>query len=168
MLGHVEDHAEARSIVRRLMAGLPAGSYLVQCDGTDSSEAYIAAIEQYRDEGGDTVRVYRDVAPILTPRVLAAQQATWRVLPALTLTAAGRYQGRSFLAPTGNPALTAPPFFVLDGGALVGVGRYTVLVQGRNLLDRRAYPSGNVSGSGVARYYILAPRNVVVTARLPF
>ena len=125
-------------------------------------------IAEYRDEGGDTPVVYRDVEPILTPRVLATQQATWRVLPALTLTADGRYQGRSFLAPTGNAALTTPPFFVLDGGALVGVRRYTVLVQARNLLDRRAYPSGNVSGSGVARYYILAPRNVVVTARLPF
>ena len=33
-------------------AGLPSGSYLVQCDGTDSSEAYVAALEQYRDEGG--------------------------------------------------------------------------------------------------------------------
>lgn len=126
------------------------------------------SIAEYRDEGGDTVAVYRDVDPILTPRVLATQQATWRVLPSLTLTADGRYQGRSFLAPTGDGTLTTPPFFVLDGGARVGVGRYAVLVQGRNLLDRRAYPSGNVSGSGVARYYILAPRNVVVTARLPF
>lgn len=125
-------------------------------------------IATYRAEGGDTAVVYRNVEPILTPRVLSTQQVTWRVAPALTLTADGRYQGRAFLAPTGNPALTAPPFFVLDGGALVGVGRYTLLVQGRNLLDRRAYPSGNVSGSGVARYYILAPRHVAVTARLPF
>ena len=52
VLGHVADHDEARSIVRRLMTGLPSGSYLVQCDGTDSSEAYVAALEQYRDEGG--------------------------------------------------------------------------------------------------------------------
>lgn len=125
-------------------------------------------IATYRDESRDTAVVYRDVEPILTPRVLSTQQATWRLAPALALTADGRYQGRAFLAPTGDPTLTAPPFFALDGGALVGVGRYTLLVQGRNLLNRRAYPSGNVSGSGVARYYILAPRNVAVTARLPF
>jgi S-adenosyl methyltransferase len=52
VLGHVEDYDEARSIVRRLMAGLPAGSYFVECDGTDTSPAYVAALERYRDEGG--------------------------------------------------------------------------------------------------------------------
>ena len=125
-------------------------------------------IREYRDDSGDAPVAYRDVEPILTPRVLSTQQVTWRVARSLTLTADGRYQGRAFLAPTGDPRLTAPPFFVADGGALVGVGRYSVLVQGRNLLDRRAYPSGNVSGSGVPRYYILAPRHLAVTARVPF
>ena len=52
VLGHVADYDEARSVVRRLMAGLPPGSHLVQCDGDDTSADYIAAIEQYRDEGG--------------------------------------------------------------------------------------------------------------------
>ncbi|GAA0926530.1 SAM-dependent methyltransferase [Pseudonocardia zijingensis] len=49
VLGHVQDYDEARSIVKRLLARLPAGSYLVQCDGDDTSEAYIAALERYRD-----------------------------------------------------------------------------------------------------------------------
>jgi SAM-dependent methyltransferase len=52
VLGHVADHDEARSIVARLLAGLPAGSYLVESDGTDASPAYLAAIERYRDSGG--------------------------------------------------------------------------------------------------------------------
>jgi SAM-dependent methyltransferase len=52
VLGHVADYDEARAVVRRLLAGLPPGSYFVQCDGTDTSAAYLAAIEQYRDEGG--------------------------------------------------------------------------------------------------------------------
>jgi S-adenosyl methyltransferase len=52
VLGHVADYDEAREVVRRLLAGLPSGSYLVQCDGDDTSPEYIAAIEQYRDEGG--------------------------------------------------------------------------------------------------------------------
>ena len=51
-LGHVADYDEARAVVRRLLAGLPPGSFLVQCDGDDTSPEYIAAIEQYRDEGG--------------------------------------------------------------------------------------------------------------------
>ncbi len=52
VLGHIEDYDEARSIVGALLDGLPAGSYLVQSDGTDTSDAYRAAIEQYRDSGG--------------------------------------------------------------------------------------------------------------------
>jgi hypothetical protein len=52
VLGHVEDHEEARGILRRLLDGLPPGSFLVQCDGTDSDADYVAALEQYRDSGG--------------------------------------------------------------------------------------------------------------------
>ena len=52
VLGHVADDDEAGSIVRRLLSGLPSGSYLVQCDGADTDEAYVAALEQYRDSGG--------------------------------------------------------------------------------------------------------------------
>ena len=57
---------------------------------------------------------------------------------------------------------------MLDGGATIAARGRTLLVQGRNLLDRCAYPSGDVSGSGVPRYYILAPRSVDFTVRLPF
>jgi len=52
VLGHVQDYDEARSILRRLLDRLPPGSFLIQSDGTDSSEAYLAAIEQYADSGG--------------------------------------------------------------------------------------------------------------------
>ena len=52
MLGHVADYDEARSIVRRLLDGLPSGSYLVQSDGTDPSAEYIAAIEHVPRQGG--------------------------------------------------------------------------------------------------------------------
>ena len=51
VLGHIDDYDEARSIVRHLMARLPAGSYFVGCDGTISDEA-LAAAEQYEDSGG--------------------------------------------------------------------------------------------------------------------
>ena len=52
VLGHVEDYDEARSIVARLLAGLPPGSWFVQSDGTDASPQYLAAIEKYRHSGG--------------------------------------------------------------------------------------------------------------------
>lgn len=64
VLGHVADYDEARSIVGRLLAGLPSGSFLVESDGTDSSDAYLAAIEQYRDSGGVpyNVRTHEQIA----------------------------------------------------------------------------------------------------------
>lgn len=52
VLGHVADTGAAREIVERLMAGLAPGSFLVQCDGTDSNPDYVAALERYRDSGG--------------------------------------------------------------------------------------------------------------------
>ncbi len=64
VLGHVADYDEARSIIVRLLAGLPSGSFLVESDGTDSSDAYLAAIEQYRDSGGVpyNVRTHEQIA----------------------------------------------------------------------------------------------------------
>lgn len=123
-------------------------------------------IARYRDEATNTD--YVDVPPTLTPDVVSTQQATWSVAHWLTLTGDGRYQGRTYLAPFGDVRLTTPPFFVLAGGATLHLAGHDLLIEGRNLLDRRAYPSGDVSGSGVARYYILAPRNVVATLRLGF
>jgi hypothetical protein len=32
---------------------LAPGSYLVRCDGTDTSAAYLAAVEHYRSSGGE-------------------------------------------------------------------------------------------------------------------
>ena len=106
--------------------------------------------------------------PTLTPDITSMQQATWTVARWLTLTGDGRYQGRTYLAPFGNARLATPPFFVLAGGATLRVAGRELLIEGRNLLDRRAYPSGDVSADGVARYYILAPRNVAVTLRFGF
>ncbi|QBI51845.1 SAM-dependent methyltransferase [Streptomonospora litoralis] len=52
ILGHVADYTEARSIVQRLVAALPPGSYLVINDGTNVvSEGGAAAQEQYNESG---------------------------------------------------------------------------------------------------------------------
>ncbi|MFG2727137.1 SAM-dependent methyltransferase [Streptomyces canus] len=58
ILGHIEDHDEACSIVRELVAGLPSGSFLVQYDSTATSEAYVQAIQQY-NEGGSIPYILR-------------------------------------------------------------------------------------------------------------
>ena len=121
-------------------------------------------IEAYTDEG--TGITYRDIEPILTPAFLATQQLTWRATPRLTLTAESRYQGMSYLAPRGDVRLTSPAFHVLDGGIGYAFGSKALGISGRNLLNRRAYPSGDVSSDGTARYFILAPRSVDVTIKI--
>lgn len=118
-------------------------------------------IESYRDEG--TGITYTDVEPILTPAFLANHQLRWQATSQLTFTADSRYQGRSYLAPRGDERLTSPPFHVLDGGARFELGTSSLAVYGRNLLNRRAYPSGDVSGDGTPRFFILAPTSVDVT-----
>ncbi|MEV0846176.1 SAM-dependent methyltransferase [Streptomyces sp. NPDC049954] len=52
ILGHVADHDEARSLVRRLMAGLPAGSHLSVNDGSRGTDPdYERAQDAYNDTG---------------------------------------------------------------------------------------------------------------------
>jgi O-methyltransferase involved in polyketide biosynthesis len=52
VLGHIPDYEQARALVGRLVAALPPGSYLVQCDGTTTDESYVKALEDYKDTGG--------------------------------------------------------------------------------------------------------------------
>ncbi|MCT2589621.1 SAM-dependent methyltransferase [Streptomyces sp. N2-109] len=57
ILAHVEDYGEARSIVRRLMAELPPGSFLAVRDGADTDPAYRTAIEGYNKSGAVPYRL---------------------------------------------------------------------------------------------------------------
>ncbi|WP_445548395.1 MULTISPECIES: SAM-dependent methyltransferase [unclassified Frankia] len=51
VLGHVADFDEARSIVARVVAAVPSGSYLVLWDSTDTSEGFDEAQQGYDDTG---------------------------------------------------------------------------------------------------------------------
>jgi hypothetical protein len=56
ILGHIEDTAEAQSIVKRLVDALPSGSYLVTADGTSviTGEAFEQAIDLWNQNGKPT------------------------------------------------------------------------------------------------------------------
>jgi iron complex outermembrane receptor protein len=136
----------------------------------DLTVAATAAASRNRvveDREPATGATLRGVPLALSPAFVGTQRVTWRAPRVGSVNVEGRYQSRSYLAPTRDAALSAPAFFVLDGGVTFRAGRHDVLVQGRNLLDRLAYPSGDVMG-GAARYFVLAPRNVEVTARVRF
>lgn len=66
ILGHVQDHAEACTLVRHLMAGLPAGSYLVSGDGTHVHGSGAADAEDEYTESGAIPYITR------TPRQIEA------------------------------------------------------------------------------------------------
>jgi hypothetical protein len=51
ILGHITDYDEARAIVGRLLAALPAGSHLLVCDGTSTNESLDEAQQQHNDRG---------------------------------------------------------------------------------------------------------------------
>ncbi|MEU5644713.1 SAM-dependent methyltransferase [Streptomyces milbemycinicus] len=51
ILGHIQDYDEARSIARRLQDALPAGSYFVHYDSTDTDQALKQAQQGYDDTG---------------------------------------------------------------------------------------------------------------------
>jgi hypothetical protein len=59
ILGHVADFDEARSIVRRLMDKLPAGSYLAHYDSANTNEVYNEATRAYNEESGAVPYILR-------------------------------------------------------------------------------------------------------------
>ena len=124
-------------------------------------------IREYTDRSGVT---YRDVRALLTPQLQSMQRVSWRVRPVLELTGEGRYIGRSQLTNTDDPALVLPSSYVLDAIARWDVvpGRYALVVYGSNLGNSSRYSTGNVSSSGTANYFVLAPRSVQAVVRATF
>jgi O-methyltransferase involved in polyketide biosynthesis len=54
ILGHIADDDEAQSIVKRLMGGVPSGSYLTMNDGTDTSEEVVEAARIWNQSANPT------------------------------------------------------------------------------------------------------------------
>ncbi|MFG1925165.1 SAM-dependent methyltransferase [Cryptosporangium sp. NPDC048952] len=86
ILGNVADYAEARSIVERLLAAVPSGSYLAVSDGTLTSAQSIES-QRVAKEGGHpyNLRTPQEIAgyfaglELLEPGVVSTSQ--WRPRP---------------------------------------------------------------------------------------
>ena len=127
-------------------------------------------IVDFVDYTQDTAGVaFHDVEPLLTPKVVTSERATFAVTPSLSLTATERYYSRAQLDNTGNPALVLPAYHVADvsvdwtrhgGGSQHGVSLYV-----NNVTNTRRFGSGHVSG-GEPRYYVLPPVNAFLLVRI--
>jgi S-adenosyl methyltransferase len=85
IMGLVADYGQARSIVSRLMAALPSGSYLAVYDGADTDPAYVEAIRGYNagsaavpytPRSPGQIGGYLDGLEIVPPGVVAVSR--WR------------------------------------------------------------------------------------------
>ena len=54
ILGHIADDEQAQSIVKRLVDGVPAGSYLTMNDGTDTSQEVVEAARIWNQSANPT------------------------------------------------------------------------------------------------------------------
>jgi hypothetical protein len=89
ILGHVPEHADACSIVARLMGALPAGSFLAIADGTDviTGEAFAGAIDMWNQASPaayhlrtpELIAGYFEGLDLLEPGIVSVSR--WRTEP---------------------------------------------------------------------------------------
>jgi iron complex outermembrane receptor protein len=133
-----------------------------------------ARIHEYRDEA--TGEVFHDVTPLSTPKFVSGHGIRSELASWLSLDLDGRYTSRMMTTNTNDARFAVPASWYADAGATVRVARQSVLVQVRNLFDRRVYTGGYPGAAANSTdpaalepyYYTLAPRNVTVSARLAF
>ncbi|MCM2392077.1 SAM-dependent methyltransferase [Streptomyces albipurpureus] len=88
VVGHVADDEQARSVVDRLMAALPSGSYLVFNDSVDTHTVNALATRRYNESGAtpyflrspEQIAAFFDGLELLEPGVVPL--AEWRPDPA--------------------------------------------------------------------------------------
>ena len=122
-----------------------------------------ARIARFTDD--ETGVRYADVEPLLTPQVVAAGSAALRLSRTFAVSGSLRYGSPAHLDNTGNDALRIPSYMTTDLGASWERGATGIALHVNNATNARRFGSGHVS-FGEARYYVLPPRNLFLTARV--
>jgi O-methyltransferase involved in polyketide biosynthesis len=84
VLGHIDSYDEARTIVTRLLAALPSGSFFTVCDSIGTGDAHREANRRYKDSGAvayhlrtrEQIEGYFDGLHLVEPGVVPITQ--WR------------------------------------------------------------------------------------------
>jgi iron complex outermembrane receptor protein len=122
-------------------------------------------IREYTDDAAGLT--YRDVEPLLTPRFISNQRLEVVLSRQVSLLADGRYLSRSYLANTEDTRFVTPAAYAADVALDWRIGNVSLLAQARNVGDARVFTGGYTDGQS-SSYYVLAGRNLIVTARIGF
>ena len=133
-----------------------------------------ARIADYQDDASG--ESFHNATSLLTPKFVSGHGIRSELASWLALDVDGRYTSRMMTTNTNDARFAVPASWYADASATVRLARQSVLVQVRNLFDQRVYTGGypgtaaNSSDPDVMEpyYYILAPRNVTVSARIVF
>ena len=133
-----------------------------------------ARINEYRDDASSLT--YRDVTPLMTPKLVSNHGIRSELAPWLLLDVDGRYVSRMMMTNTNDARTVIPESWFADVGATLRFAGQSALIQVRNLFDRRVYTGGYpgaLTGSPDPKavepyYFLLAPRNVSVNLRVEF
>jgi len=119
-----------------------------------------ARIEEYTDDASGVT--YRDVAPLLSPSLIATLDGRWLPGKKVELGATLRHVGQSQLANDGSETQVLPAATLADLRAAVRFGRFEVRGQLLNAFDADAYASGYTDGT--SRYlFPVAERSFMMT-----
>jgi iron complex outermembrane receptor protein len=138
---------------------VPALALVANASLTDSR------IRAYHDDATDVT--YHDVTALLTPRLVTNHGLRLDLGPYTSLDLDGRYTSRMMLGNDNDARFIVPASYFIDAGATLRVKNQSLLAQLRNATNRRVYTSGYSDGTE-PNYYLLAPRNVMVTVKLAF
>ena len=122
-------------------------------------------IDEYTDDATGTT--YRDVEPLLTPRVMANASLGYALGRYLNASLEGRFVDRSYLSNTSDGRFTTPGRAWLDGTLAASFDRYSLGVRANNLTNTTFYTAGYTDGTS-SYYYVLPSRNWFVTLRARF
>ena len=133
-----------------------------------------ARIREFRDD--ETGEVFRDATALLTPKLVSGHGIQADVWSWASLDLDGRYTSRMMETNTNDARFVVPASWYADASAVVRVARQSVLIAVRNVFDQRVYTGGypgavpnSVDPSAMEPYYyMLAPRNLTVSARVVF
>jgi hypothetical protein len=119
-----------------------------------------ARIEEYTDDASGAT--YADVAPLLSPSLIATLDGRWLPGKRVELGATLRHVGQSQLANDGSDTQVLPAATTADLRVAVRFGRFEVRGQMLNAFDANAYASGYTDGT--SRYlFPVAERTFLAT-----